>query len=63
MICTAGLTPQDLVVLLGVLWGLYGAGPFEMYLSAHNELQQEAKAVAVSKGWCAEGSGGIDLKW
>ena len=60
-----GVTPQDLVMLLDLLWGLYGDGPFDMVLDAGKELQQEARAVAVSKGWCAEGreARGIKLRW
>ena len=62
----AGLTPADLVLLLDLLWGLYGDGPFDMVLDTDAELQQEARAVAVSKGWCAGGGEarkGIALRW
>ena len=62
-----GLAPQDLVMLLDVLWGLYGGGPFDMVLDAFQSwLKEEARAVAVSKGWCAEGGDewkGIQLRW
>ena len=62
----AGLTPADLVLLLDLLWGLYGGGPFAMVLDAGAGLQQEARAVAVRKGWCAEGWkswDAIELRW
>ena len=59
-----GVTPYDLVVLLTVLWGRYGGGPFDFYLDAGDWLQREAKAVAERMGWCAEGGeDGIWLRW
>ena len=63
---TEGLTPQDLVVLVELLRGMYGGGPFDMDLGADDWLLQEASAFAVSKGWCAPVGGifnGIDLMW
>ena len=66
MVSPDDLTRQDLVMLLDLLWGLYGGGPFEMDLVADTELLHEAKAVAVSKGWCAEERGAwgaMKLRW
>ena len=40
-------------MLLELLWGLYGGGPFSMVLDADRELQHKAMYFAVSKGWCA----------
>ena len=60
------LNRMDLVMLLGLLWRLYGGGPFDMVLDIDYRLQQEARLVAVSKGWCAGGGEewrGIELRW
>ena len=60
---SGGFDPQDLAILLGVLWGLYGGGPFDMCLGADSDQLEEAKAAAVRMGWCAEGGQGIELRW
>ena len=45
----AGLTPQDLVLLLGAL---YGGGPFDMTLEGSTGFLGEARSMAESRGWC-----------